>query len=145
MISCECAKDVYICFVDLEKAYNRVPREKLWGVLQEYSVDDRPLLAVKSLCSCSEVYVRVGKVKSQPFTFGVWTRQGCMLSRLLFSLHHMNWIDSHSRVDEDVTGGSCRINRLLFADNLVLLTSSQQISLFNMHSIGFLLRETEPE
>jgi len=40
----------------------------------------------------------------------------------------MNWIDSHSRVDEGVTVGSCRINRLLLADDLVLLASSQQFS-----------------
>jgi len=39
---------------------------------------------------------------------------------------YMNWIDSHSRVDEGVTVGSYRINRLLFADGLVLLASSQQ-------------------
>jgi len=57
----------------------------------------------------------------------------------------MNWTDSHSRVDEDVAGGSCRINRLLLADNLVLLVSSQQISLFGLHSIGFLVLVTEPE
>ena len=38
----------------------------------------------------------------------------------------MNWIDSYSRVDKSVTAGSCRINRLLFADDLVLLASSQQ-------------------
>ena len=38
----------------------------------------------------------------------------------------MNWIDIHSRVDEGVTVGSFRINRLLFADHLVLLASSQQ-------------------
>jgi len=38
----------------------------------------------------------------------------------------MNWIDSHSRVDESVTVGNCRINRLLFADDLILLASSQQ-------------------
>jgi len=34
-------------------------------------------------------------------------------------------LDSHSRVDEGVTFGSCRINRLLFADDVVLLASSQ--------------------
>jgi len=38
----------------------------------------------------------------------------------------MNWIDSHSRVEEGVTFVSCRSNRLLFADDLVLLVSFQQ-------------------
>jgi len=38
----------------------------------------------------------------------------------------MNWIDSHSRVKEDVTFGSCRISRLHSADALVLLASSEQ-------------------
>jgi len=32
----------------------------------------------------------------------------------------MNWIDSHRRVDEDAIVGDCRINRLLFADELVM-------------------------
>jgi len=34
----------------------------------------------------------------------------------------MNWIDRHNRVDGGVTAGSCKINRLLFEDDLVLLT-----------------------
>jgi len=38
----------------------------------------------------------------------------------------MNWTDSHSRADEDLTVGSCRNNRLLFADDSVLLASFQQ-------------------
>jgi len=40
----------------------------------------------------------------------------------------MNWIDSHSGVAEAVTVSSCRTNHLLFADDLVLLASSQQSS-----------------
>ena len=56
------AQDVYTYFVDLEKAHERVPREKLWGVLREYGVDGRLLLAVKSLYSCSEVWIRVDGV-----------------------------------------------------------------------------------
>ena len=36
------------CFVDLEKAFDRVPRDKLWKVLQEYGVDGQWLRAIKS-------------------------------------------------------------------------------------------------
>jgi len=40
---------------------------------------------------------------------------------------YTNYIDSHSRVvDEGVTVGRCRMNCLLFADDLVLLASSEQ-------------------
>jgi len=77
------AKDVYTCFVDHEKAYVRVPRGKLRGVLREYGVDDRLLLVVKSLYSSSEVCVHCGGVKSQLFTVGVGLRQGvCVVTTL---------------------------------------------------------------
>ena len=56
----------------------------------------------------------------------------------------MNWIDSHNRVEEGVTGGSCSINRLLFIDDLVLLKHLLH-RVFSMHSIDFLLHTTEPE
>jgi len=67
-------------FVDVETVYDRVHREKLCGVLREYDVGGRLLLAVKSLNSCSDVCVCVGGVKSQPFTVGVWLWQEFMLS-----------------------------------------------------------------
>ena len=45
------------------------------------------LLAVKSLYSWSEVYVRVRRVKSQPFTVAAGLRQGCVLSPLFFIVY----------------------------------------------------------
>ena len=43
------AKDVFACFVDLEKAYDRVPLDNFWRVLQEYGIDMHMLMAIKSL------------------------------------------------------------------------------------------------
>ncbi|KAI3367555.1 hypothetical protein L3Q82_026398 [Scortum barcoo] len=45
----EFAQPVHMCFVDLEKAFDRVPRGILWGVLREYGVREPLLRAVRSL------------------------------------------------------------------------------------------------
>ena len=45
----EYAYPVYMCFVDLEKAYDWVPWEILWEVLQEYRVRGSLLRAIQSL------------------------------------------------------------------------------------------------
>ena len=46
------------------------------------------------------------------------------MSPLLFIVH-MNWIDKCSQTDECATIGNCKISRLLFADDLVLLSSTE--------------------
>jgi len=52
------AKNLFECFVDLEKAYDRVPLDKLWKVLQEYGIDGQLLLANKYFyCQPEVVFV----------------------------------------------------------------------------------------
>jgi len=97
--------------------------KSFWLVLWEYGVDGRLLLTVLSLYFCSDL-VSVS-YNSQSFTICVGLWHGCVLSSLLFIVC-MNWIDSHRRVDKGVVVGSCRINCLLFADDLVLFASSEQ-------------------
>ena len=123
--SWEYAKDVFAYFVDLEKAYDRVPRDKFWRVLQEYGIDRHLLMAIKSLyCQQPEVCVCVNGKQSKSFHVDIGLRQGCVLSPLLFVMY-MNWIDKLSQIDEGVTIGRCKISRLLFADDVVLLASSE--------------------
>ena len=120
----EYAIPVYMTFVDLEKAYDRVPRDKLWECLREYGLDGELLQAVRSLYKLSSACVRVHGSKSNPFTVGVGLRQGCVLSPILFAVF-MDRIEKRSRGPECVKIGDVEVSRLLFADDLVILASNQ--------------------
>ena len=110
--------------MDLQKAYDRVSRDKFWKVFREYGVDDQLLCAVKSFYCQPGVCAEVNGKQSKPFQVGVGLWKGCVLSPLLFIVH-MNWIDKCSQADECVTIENCKISRLLFADDLVLLSSTE--------------------
>ena len=68
---------VYMCFVDLEKAYDRVPWETLWEVLREYGVRGSLLRAIQSLYTQNRSCVCVLGSKSDFFLVRVGLRQGC--------------------------------------------------------------------
>ena len=118
------SKDLFACFVDLEKAYDRVSQNKLRKVLQEYGVDGQLLRAIKSFYYLPEICVLVNGKQSKPFYMGVIIRQGCVSSPLLFIVY-MNWIDKCSQADKRTSMRNCKISRLLIADDLVLLSSTK--------------------
>ena len=122
--SWEYARPLFMCFVDLEKAYDRVPRDLMWECLGEYGVDDELVRAIASLYKSCKACVRANGVKSRSFTVGTGLRQGCVLSPLLFIIF-MDRIVKRSRGAECVKIGDVKVARLLFADDLVILASSQ--------------------
>ena len=91
--------------------------------MREYGVDGQLLRATKSFYCRPVVRVRVNGQQSK-FHVGVGLLQGCVLSPLLFIVY-MNWINKCSQADECASIGNCRISRLLFADDLVLLSSME--------------------
>ncbi|TWW77456.1 Transposon TX1 uncharacterized 149 kDa protein ORF 2 [Takifugu flavidus] len=119
----EFAQPVHICFVDLEKAFDRVPRGILWGVLREFGVSGPLMWAVHTLYNRCQSLVRIAGSESNSFPVRVGLRQGCPLSPILF----VTFMDRISRCSHGVEGVRCgdlRIGSLLFADDVVLLASS---------------------
>ena len=53
-------KNLYLCFIDLEKAFDRVPRQKLFEILGEYGIRGNLLSAIKSIYVGSKAAVRLG-------------------------------------------------------------------------------------
>ena len=107
------------------EASERVSQEKLWGVIQEYYVNGRLLLAVTSMYSCSGVCVRAHELNDSSSPGALNSTNVCIDTT---SLHNagLHELDSHSKVDEGITVVSRRINLLLFATNLILLEYSKQ-------------------
>ncbi|KAK3517717.1 hypothetical protein QTP70_016386 [Hemibagrus guttatus] len=130
--SWEFAQTVHMCFVDLEKAFDRVPRGILWEVLWEYGVCGPLLRAVWSLYNRSRSLVRISSCKSDLFPVHVGLRQGCPLSPVLFIVF-MDRISRRSQGLEGVRFGDHRISSLIFADDVVLLVSS---GLDLQHALG---------
>ena len=79
-------KKMVLACVDLEKAYDRVGREKLWNVLKEYGVKGRLLRAIRSLQKKSEACVRMKDELSGWFPITQGVRQGCVMSPWLFNV-----------------------------------------------------------
>ncbi|KAK3548671.1 hypothetical protein QTP70_016417, partial [Hemibagrus guttatus] len=121
--SWEVAQPIHMCFVDLEKAFDRVPCGILWEVLWEYGVRGPLLRAVRSLYNRSRSLVRIASCKSDLFPVHVGLRQGCPLSPVLFIVF-MDRISRRSQGLEGVRFGDHRISSLIFADDVVLLAPS---------------------
>lgn len=78
---------LYMCFVDLKKAYDSVDREMLWKVLARAGIPAKLIEVIRQLHDGMRARVRMddGELSDWFFvTQGV--RQGCELSPLLFSI-----------------------------------------------------------
>jgi len=84
--SFEVDRDVYVCFVDYEKAFDRVDWKKLMRVLRRLGVDYRDRKLIGNLYMGQAFTVRIEEEDSDPGIIGRGTRQGCPLSPLLFNI-----------------------------------------------------------
>lgn len=117
-------KKMYVAFVDLEKAYDKVNRSELWKVLNEYGVQGRLLSAVKSMYDGSKACVRVNNVLSEWFEVKRGVRQGCVMSPWLFNIFMDKCVRMAIRGERGIKIGELLLWLLLYADDAMLLAES---------------------
>ena len=77
-------KRLYMAFVDLEKAFDRVPRKVIWWALRKLGVDEWIVRLVQGMYSNAKSRVRVGEGYSEEYEVKVGVHQGSVLNPLLF-------------------------------------------------------------
>ena len=108
-------KKLYMCFVDLEKAFDGVPRKVMKWALRKKSLPEVLVKAVMSLYEGSRTKVRVGSGLSEEFGVRVGVQQGSVISPLIFAI-----------VVDAVTQQARKelLNEILYVDDLVLMNKN---------------------
>lgn len=118
-------KVFHCCFVDFRKAFNTVPRTKLWNTLRQIGVPPNLIRLVQVLYQHNTVRVQVADKVTSQFTSTMGVKQGCPLSPLLFCLY----IQSLQERLEQASGTypfqlpRTPIMFLMFTDDIVLLST----------------------
>ena len=77
-------KRLYMAFVDLEKAFDRVPRKVIWWVLRKLDVEEWIVRMLQGMYANSRIRVSVREGYSEEFEVKVSVHQSSVLSPLLF-------------------------------------------------------------
>jgi len=109
-------KDLWMAFVDLEKAFDRVPRKVLWWALREVGVEEWLVRVIQSMYEGVTTAVKLSDGESESFEVKVGVHQGSVLSPLLFIIV----LEALSRKFR-----SGLPFELFYADDLVLLAETE--------------------
>ena len=108
-------KKLFMCFVDLEKSFDRVPRKVMEWARRKKSLLEVLVKAVMSLYEGSRTKVRVASGLLEEFGVRVDVHQGSVISPLIFAIV----VDA---VTEQARKGL--LNKILYADDLVLMSEN---------------------
>ena len=96
-------KNIYFCFIDYAKAFDRVDHNKLWEILQEMGIPDHLTCLLRNLYTAQEATVRIEHRTTDWFQIRKGVRQGSILSPCLFNLY-AEYIMWNAGLDEAQAG-----------------------------------------
>ena len=136
-------KDLHMVFIDLEKAYDKIPRMVMWWALEKHKVPTKYITLIRDMYDRVVTSVHAGDSETDTFPITIGLHQGSALSPYMFSL-------VMDEVTKDIQGDIpwC----MLFADDVVLVDETmagvnKKLELWRqtLESKGFRLSKTKTE
>ena len=121
----EVMKEMYLCFIDYAKAFDRVKHENFIKCLKQIGLDDKDVRVIASLYCHQKAAMTVDKDISEYTSVQRGVRQGCVLSPILFNIY----TGLIFRQLEHLQGTSIEgrnISNLRYVDDTVLVTDTKE-------------------
>ena len=110
-------KELHCVFVDLEKAYDKVPREEVWYCMRKSGLAEKYVRIVQDMYDGSTTAVRCAVGVTEGFEVKVGLHQGSALSPCLFAMM-MDRMTDDIREEAPWT--------MMFADDIVIFSESKE-------------------
>ena len=123
--SLEVNQDVYICFIDYQKAFDRVFHQNLIDMLKNTEMDSKDICILQNLYWNQRAVVRMDDSFTDEFDIKRGVRQGCILSPKLFNLYSEEVFKDLDHLEGIVIGGR-NINNIRYADDTALIANSEE-------------------
>jgi hypothetical protein len=123
----EVDEELSVCFIDSQKAFDRVNWTNLMQILKEIRIDWREKRLISNLYMVQSVKVRLNRGETRSVKIGRGVRQGCCFPPILFNLYSEYLTEEALEELEDFKIGGQIIHTLKYADDLVLLAKEEKV------------------
>ena len=116
----EMQKDLYLCFIDYTKVFDKVKHEQLVNMLDSLDIDCKDLRVVRNIYWEQTAAIKIDNEISPFIKVKRGVRHGCVFSPDLFNLYSENIL----REIQDQAGiliGGHNLNNVGYADDIVLI------------------------
>ena len=117
---------IYSCFVDFSKAFDSVPRDRMFQKLLDIGITGNFYDLIKFIYEGDQLCIKINNTITSCIKTMMGVRQGCVLSPLLFNIFMADFPRSLAPdVGVQLTENT-RINCILWADDIILLAESEE-------------------
>lgn len=119
--------EIHACFIDYQKAFDRIQHNKLIEILKRTGPDDKDIRIISNLYWNQTAFLRVNGKESRTIKIQRGVRQGCIMSPILFNLYSEQiFKEALDELDAGILVNEDRLNNIRYADDTVVFADSPE-------------------